>query len=486
LWGKTSGSRMGDKIVSSKRQPSSEVKDLLSKSEIKRRKKNDAGINDAASAPANVSYGRSLGSYSPTNPGSKAAYAAIVGIVCKKGCLGTGVPRDVIAEVVEEVVTVLREFGDRGKVEIGRLLNGEFAAFLLFVMNKFLTLPPPFFPPLPPPPSESGTSLGISDMHFNRLLTLSKDLSDYTSYKDASSKTNGDEDSDANNMDEENGVAVVFDSSDSDSDNSDSDLSKVRDSDSDSDSNSSTSNNLNKVKSSSNNHNDSDSDDDAAAHTILNPNDIDAQFIQRGLSKFYTDHTQSQNLANSVLSLLALPDAREAENKLVVLLGFDKFEYCKTLLANKQVIQFCVRLKLANDNEQEKNSIEMEMVNDDNEGPKILKALKEKGGVETWTKDRMTDLKARARREAKALSSKNKVKSANGHSNDVDDELDNGFVENDDDESDVEMDSAAKAAPNLLDLDSLSFMEGARVMSNKQCVLPDKSFRAQQPGYEGK
>ena len=88
--------------------------------------------------------------------------------------------------------------------------------------------------------------------------------------------------------------------------------------------------------------------------------------------------------------------------------------------------------------------------------------------------------------KAKERKDKNKVKSANGHSNDVDDELDNGFVENDDDESDVEMDSAAKAAPNLLDLDSLSFMEGARVMSNKQCVLPDKSFRAQQPGYEGK
>ncbi len=55
-----------------------------------------------------------------------------------------------------------------------------------------------------------------------------------------------------------------------------------------------------------------------------------------------------------------LPDAREVENRLVMLLDFDKFDLIKELLANRQRIVWCMRLTRAED-EAERQRIENEM-----------------------------------------------------------------------------------------------------------------------------
>ena len=45
-------------------------------------------------------------------------------------------------------------------------------------------------------------------------------------------------------------------------------------------------------------------------------------------------------------------------------------------------------------------------------------------------------------------------------------------------------DIKAKQALKVLDLESLKFAQGPRLMANKKCVLPKGSTRLTKPGYE--
>jgi len=265
----------------------------------------------------------------------------------------------------------------------------------------------------------------------------------------------------------------VFDDSDSDSSSSDSDSDSASDSDSE--------------------------DSNAPAATVtsaaldsngpsptgsLSVHDIDAQYVQRGLSKFYPDATESQALSYKVLDLLIKPNDREVENQLVVLLGFDKFNYCKTLLKNRFMIGFCVRLKQAQGDE-EKGKIQSEMEKEETgEGQKVLSMLSENRGVETWQKDRITDLTEKAKQEARDLKQRN-LNDSNNDKNVNNDNKNAAIVANDD--SDVEMAAAplsSATATTTLDLPSLAFKDGNHTMTNKTCDLPPQSYRAQKPGYE--
>ena len=88
----------------------------------------------------------------------------------------------------------------------------------------------------------------------------------------------------------------------------------------------------------------------------LSPNDIDAHFIQRKISKYYDDATVSQKKSKEVLEILQnAENDRECENHLVLLLGYDCFELIKILMKNRDMITYCIRLKMAqNDDEREK------------------------------------------------------------------------------------------------------------------------------------
>lgn len=80
----------------------------------------------------------------------------------------------------------------------------------------------------------------------------------------------------------------------------------------------------------------------------IHPMDIDAHWLQRKLSKYFDDATTSQQKAKEVLKILELSaDNRECENRLVLLLGYDCFDFIKLLLVNKGTIVYCVRLQMA-------------------------------------------------------------------------------------------------------------------------------------------
>ena len=101
---------------------------------------------------------------------------------------------------------------------------------------------------------------------------------------------------------------------------------------------------------------DDDGDDDEVKG-ILDVHEIDAHWLQRGLSKYYDDADISAKLAEEVLGIMQLPDERECENKLVTILDYDKFDFIKVLMCNRNKIVYCTKLKQAQTDE-ERSAIE--------------------------------------------------------------------------------------------------------------------------------
>lgn len=77
----------------------------------------------------------------------------------------------------------------------------------------------------------------------------------------------------------------------------------------------------------------------------LQPYEIDAFWLQRKLSKIYEDPTQAQTKVKEIIDILKeATDERDVENQLVLLLGFNQFEFIKLLRSNRQMGKFCFQL----------------------------------------------------------------------------------------------------------------------------------------------
>ena len=96
----------------------------------------------------------------------------------------------------------------------------------------------------------------------------------------------------------------------------------------------------------------------------MRPQDVDAFWLQRQLSTYYADAVTAQNMAKSVLEvLLAAKDARDCENRLVLLLDYDKFDLVKLLTKNWKTVLYCTRLGQAQ-SPADRAAIEKEMADD--------------------------------------------------------------------------------------------------------------------------
>ncbi|XP_053856462.1 U5 small nuclear ribonucleoprotein 200 kDa helicase [Vidua macroura] len=103
----------------------------------------------------------------------------------------------------------------------------------------------------------------------------------------------------------------------------------------------------------------------------LHPRDIDAFWLQRQLSRFYDDAIVSQKKADEVLEILkTASDDRECENQLVLLLGFNTFDFIKVLRQHRMMILYCTLLASAQ-SEAEKERIMGKMEAD----PELAKFL---------------------------------------------------------------------------------------------------------------
>ena len=197
---------------------------------------------------------------------------------------------------------------------------------------------------------------------FTSLVNLAKRMTDFGTSGDMEGGGNED-------MQDDEGVAVVFDDDDeSDGDRleeeSDEEDEEVDEGDEGRGISSSFSSGAGTV-----------GDEGAASGGGLAARDVDAHWLQRKLAVYYTDATKAVSLAKEVLSALQLGDERACENALVGLLDYDKFDLVKLLLSNRTKIQYCTRLRQAQ-SESEKQEITAEMSTDlESDGPALLKEL---------------------------------------------------------------------------------------------------------------
>ncbi|KAF8792805.1 U5 small nuclear ribonucleoprotein 200 kDa helicase-like [Argiope bruennichi] len=187
----------------------------------------------------------------------------------------------------------------------------------------------------------------------------------------------------------------------------------------------------------------------------LHPRDIDAYWLQRKLSKFYDDPVIAQTKAGEVLEILKTAvDDRDVENQLVLLLGYNQFEFIKVLRQHRQMILYCSLLASLQSGA-EKSKLKEKMQND----PELEKILRQ---LENTDKEDIIQ----EERERRAQVRQARV------------------------DADIEaMDIDGESIPQLqqcrvLDLEDISFSHGSHFMANKRCQLPDGSFRKQRRGYE--
>lgn len=205
-------------------------------------------------------------------------------------------------------------------------------------------------------------------------------------------------------------------------------------------------------------------DEDEEKDNELDARTVDAYWLQRELSKFYSDAHMSQKMSSDVFDHLNTdePD-RNVENKLVLLLDYDKFPFIKLLLRNRLKIVWCMKRSHAKD-DKEKDTIEAEML----ENPKlrpILEALHRT----TTAAERNIDLEKKMIKEARNLSVSRKLAAASITKEDV-------LVSDD-----VFWNKRPKA---MIDLEAITFEAGGHFMSNKEVKLPQSSEVINKKGYQ--
>ena len=364
--------------------------------------------------------------------------------------------------------------------------------------------------------SKSPTSIGgMSKEQFSLIVNMGKVMDDYD---DGSAQTTVKDDAPSDRqqreeMDEEMGVAVVFDDSEDESedganrllqDGSEPEEDEVVDiastSSTDDDDNIITDNDaqnpalINDEADSDVIHQGNEDEEDGknkrrkyTHQKTLIAHEIDAHYLQRQLSKYYIDANECASIAQEVLDILDISrekfhDLRECENKLLVLLDSELFDVIKLILNNRVKIWACVSLKRAKD-DLERDAIETALKREPSgEGMRVWEEIHSKSRADDWTRERIRgmteslqnnnnrkeDGPTRLKGVSTALDSVGaKVSIADSNMMDVDAD-----------------DKNHTNAPVELDLDSLVFRDGAHTMSNKKCELPDKTWRAMKKGYE--
>lgn len=200
----------------------------------------------------------------------------------------------------------------------------------------------------------------------------------------------------------------------------------------------------------------------------LDPHEVDGYWLQRTLSAFYTDAPQCQKVAEQVLEIISSPDDdRSCENRLVILLEFDKFDFIKLVLENRATVVFCTRLARAKD-QNERLKIEEEMLNTPS-GTKLLQILRLEN-EDNKKQDQGVNIEPVQEKKPKKRERSKKER--------VDDDTKMDIEEN------SEQQTKHKFSLRRVDLESLSFAKGGRLMSVKDCSLPTGSEHFQNKDYE--
>ncbi|XP_060822453.1 U5 small nuclear ribonucleoprotein 200 kDa helicase [Bombus pascuorum] len=395
LVGKLDGTRMGDRAQRTKPGKAEERK-------VKRQKRDEAQYDFARMKGATLlseGVDEMVGIvYRPKTQDTRQTYEVLLSFI--QEALGDQ-PRDILCGAADEVLAVLKNdrLKEKEKKKETELLLGP-----------------------------------LAEERFALLVNLGKKITDFGS--DEKTTTNEE------NIDETYGINVQFEES---SEEDDEDVyGEVRENDDEGDEG-------------------EEANDDRAIHAEnlggaeemkkekpLHPLDIDAYWLQRRLSRIYDDAMVSQARAAEVLAVLKdAGDDRDCENQLVLLLGYDCFDFIKQLKKYRHTIAYCTMLA-SSQSESERQKIRNKM----NDDPVLAKILRQ---LDTGKGDDDADETMEARAQRKRREENEDTGGPGGQ---------------------------VQGTRNLIDLEDLIFAQGSHFMANKRCQLPDGSFRKQRKGYE--
>ncbi|PCH44659.1 Sec63-domain-containing protein [Wolfiporia cocos MD-104 SS10] len=180
---------------------------------------------------------------------------------------------------------------------------------------------------------------------------------------------------------------------------------------------------------------------------IVSPHSIDGFWVQRQISDVYPDPVTATEKAAAVLSILGSEsNLRDCENQLMELFEYQSFHIITKFLKNRDVIVWCTKL----------------IRSDADERVNVEVAMREKG-LGWILRELAGDRKAKARTDAMDVDEKPRV----------------------------EIPKTATLAPGstvqpkaTVDLEGMAFSQGGHLMSNKKCKLPEGSFKRSKKGYE--
>ena len=182
---------------------------------------------------------------------------------------------------------------------------------------------------------------------------------------------------------------------------------------------------------------------------IVSPHSIDAFWVQRLVAEVYSDPQTASDKTSSVLTILGSEsNLRDCENQLMELFDYQSFNVITKFLKNRDVVVWCT--KLARSDADERVNVEV--------------AMREKGLG--WI---LRDLAGDRQTKANA-----------DDAMDVDEQAKSAQVP-----------KTATLAPGsvvqpkkTVDLESMAFSQGGHLMSNKTTKLPQGSFKRAKKGYE--
>lgn len=200
----------------------------------------------------------------------------------------------------------------------------------------------------------------------------------------------------------------------------------------------------------------------------LDASTIDAFWLQRQLLAYFPEQ-QILEIEKEVLSALGEQNTRVCETRLLEVLNYSQYELQKKLLEHKYKIYYMTRLKQAQ-TEEEKEKIRTEM-RENAEGVQLLRKIEH---LEE-RKNKKEEFAANIQKEAMMLSKHEKDAM-------VGDEEQENITVNMEGVHVNEIDP--KTARKVLDLSTMAFAQGAHFMSNKKSRLPKDVQKVTKKGYE--
>jgi len=182
---------------------------------------------------------------------------------------------------------------------------------------------------------------------------------------------------------------------------------------------------------------------------IVSPHSVDAFWVQRMVGEVYSDPQTASDKTAAALSILGSEsNLRDCENQLMELFDYQSFEVITKFLKNRDVVVWCTKLARSDANER----VDVEV------------AMREKG-LGWILRELAGDRQAKARAE---------------DAMDVDGQ-----------DKSVPVPKTATLVPGsvvqpkkTLDLEGMAFSQGGHLMSNKTTKLPQGSFKRAKKGYE--